>query len=123
MQSTARFVFLEIKQFEGKKEKTKGQIFNSMTLLQGNETFDVMLNSDQLEFFKDCNRYDQVEMEIATYLGNKYGVTVLGIRFIKLLKIVDFQTGEVIDLSPEIPASPALKAVPVPNNSKEAKAV
>lgn len=110
MQSIGKFVFLGIKQFEGKKEKTKGQIFHSMTLLQGAETYDVMLDADKLEMYRECGIYDQLELEVFSYVGSKFGVPNISLRVMNVLKIIDHMTGEIIDLSPEIPPSDEKKS-------------
>lgn len=122
MQGKGRFVFLGISSFKGRKDPEK--LYHSLSLLQGAETFQVLLEEGQQHVFKDAVLYDELEIEFnvsARY--DKYkGQSVLSM---KLLSVVFVETGEIPDISPEIPSNPEneMKVDNRPKPEKKLKAV
>lgn len=125
MQGRGVFAFLGLRSFEGTKEKTKGQVFYSLDILQGTETFSVFLEKGQELFFQECQRYDAIDMDFSVFLKNDRGITVIGLRILNLYNIVSAATGEIIDFTPKpisVPATPGTVSESKSDNKSAVKA-
>lgn len=118
MQGKGRFVFLGVSSFQGRKDTSK--TFFNLSVLQGAETFQIMLDEGQQHIFKDSTLYDELEIDYnVTARYDKYkNAPVLNMR---INSVIFADTGEIPDLAPELPKD--LPTDSKPENEKKLKAV